>query len=126
MITVDFANDAYNGTTVTGVLFSDPLDLGASAVAEAAAKFKIPANAPLGKHRVAVFDSIGLLIGWADIELVAAPVDTKPPATGTGNGSGLSSTGSDDAGLWVAGGAAALLLLGGGALLLARRRTVAE
>lgn len=126
MVTIDLASAAHDGETVSGVLFSDPIALGSSPVASAAAKFKIPANAPLGKHRIAVLDSIGLLIGWADIELVAAPVDTKPPATGTGNGSGLSSTGSDDTGLWVAGGAAALLLLGGGALLLARRRATAE
>lgn len=47
----------------------------------------IPAEAELGKHRLAVFDACGSLIGWADLEVVHA-------ANGQATAGDLAATGS--------------------------------
>lgn len=61
--------DAHNGKPVTAWLYSTPINLGTVTVANGAVQVKIPANAPLGQHRIAVYDANNQLIGWANIEI---------------------------------------------------------
>ncbi|MGO3148352.1 MAG: M1 family aminopeptidase [Leucobacter sp.] len=134
-ITIGLGSEAYDGTNASATLFSAPVSLGSGAVANGEFQVQIPASATLGAHRVAVTDSIGLLVGWGDITLVAAPVAPgTPDAPGAGAGSGagtdtgagsLSNTGSDASVLWIAGGAASILLAAGATLLIARKRAAA-
>ncbi|WP_223170807.1 LPXTG cell wall anchor domain-containing protein [Microbacterium sp. NIBRBAC000506063] len=72
----------------------------------------IPADAELGTHRIAVYDSEGELLGWTEIQVTAA---------GSGTGERLPDTGSDIP--FGAMAIALLLLAGGGLAVLVRRRS---
>lgn len=102
------------GETVTGVLFSTPIDLGSQvADADGTVTFVvlIPADFELGQHQVTLTGSLSGAVSVA-FEVVAAPVaPTVPPVD-------LPKTGAQVAPLLLLGG----LLIGAG-LLLRRRRT---
>jgi len=78
----------------------------------------VPTDAALGAHRVAVYATDGALIGWAPVEVVAAP-----SGKATAPGDRLADTGADPGAIApIALAASAAVLLGGGAALLAHRR----
>lgn len=133
MVTVSLGSADYDGSTVSVLLFPAAINLGSAEVIGGEFKIQVPADAPLGEHRIAVLDSGGLLIGWDDIILVKAPTGPADPNQPDANapdraGAGqLSDTGADaNSLLWMAGGAAALLLVGGAAMLVARKRAAVE
>ena len=100
----------YAGDTVHLWLHSTPVYLGAQTVSAAGTvRVAIPADAPLGAHRIAVLAADGSLIGWDTIRVAAA-------------GQRLASTGAD---LGAPIGAALLLLLVGAGLVVRRTKTAA-
>ncbi|MDN4599114.1 M1 family metallopeptidase [Leifsonia virtsii] len=130
-VTVTLPTSAYDGQTVTALLFSSPRTLGTSTVTNRAITVTIPADAALGAHKLALADASGALIGWDDLSLAAAVAGTgsgsgtSDAASAGGTGDPLASTGSTIAGPAIAGGALALLI-GVAAVTLAavrRRRT---
>ncbi|GIT78642.1 hypothetical protein LLS1_03110 [Leifsonia sp. LS1] len=127
-VNVTIIGGANEGETVTPVLFSAPRALATAVVEGGAFSVTIPADAPLGAHKLAVVDAQGALIGWDDLTLVAAAGSDDPgsPSTGAAGGDALASTGSSvTLPLGVAG---AVLLAGVAALLVAawRRRVAAR
>lgn len=76
--TVTLASAEYDGEELGALLFSTPLDLGAAKVQGKALKVAIPANATLGKHRLAVRSAANELIGWANTEVVPADNGGNP------------------------------------------------
>jgi hypothetical protein len=103
---------------VAAWLFSTPTLLGGGwtqANGSGAITVQIPADAPLGAHRIAVFAADGSLIGWANLEVA------QDAASMVGNPAGgeLVVTGSE---LPVGAIAIALLLAFAGASLLVIRR----
>ncbi|UPL13193.1 alpha/beta hydrolase-fold protein [Microbacterium galbinum] len=107
------------GATVDVYLFSDPAHLGTLAASSAGiVQAIVPTDAALGAHRVAVYATDGALIGWAPVEVVAAP-----SGGATAPDDRLADTGADAGAIApIALAASAAVLLGGGAALLARRR----
>lgn len=107
------------GATVDVYLFSEPVHLGTlSASSSAVVQAVIPTDAALGSHRIAVYAADGALIGWAPVEVVAAP-----SGGASAPGDRLANTGADAeavAPLIVV--ASLAVLLGGAAVLFARRR----
>ncbi len=102
------------GTWVAAWLFSEPTLLGndwTRADSAGSISVRIPTDATVGDHRLAVFAADGALLGWAALEVT--PADSTVP---TGS---LAQTGGALHPLWLG---VPLLLLGGGALLLLRRR----
>lgn len=100
------------GTDVAVWMYSDPERLATGTLTAAGAiTVTIPTDAPLGAHRIAVYDADGDLLGWADIRIAAA--------AGAG---GLAATGAQ---LPTAAIALAVMLLAGGALAVGRRRRAA-
>jgi LPXTG-motif cell wall-anchored protein len=95
------------GAAVSVWMYSTPVEI-ATGTLDAAGRIAvtIPATAPLGMHRLAVFAADGELLGWTSIRIVA---------DGT-----LAQTGSDenDAGLALA----LLLMLAGLTAIVVRRR----
>ncbi|WP_300594469.1 lamin tail domain-containing protein, partial [Microbacterium sp.] len=97
----------YAGQTVEGWIFSTPTYLGTSVVSAAGtATFTIPADLPVGTHRLVVTDSAGTVIGWTYVQVEA-----------------LAATGgtAESTGMPLLPWAAALILLGA-ALVVIRRR----
>jgi len=129
-VTVTLPTAAYDGQTVTALLFSSPRTLATATVANRSITVTIPADAALGAHKLALADASGALIGWDDLTLVAATGGTggsipSGVAGSAGTGDPLASTGSTIAGPAIAGGVLALLV-GAAAITLAairRRRT---
>ena len=96
----------YAGQTVEGWLFSTPTYLGSAVVSAAGtASFTIPADMPVGTHRLVVTDSTGAVIGWVYVQVEA-----------------LAATGGTAESLNLLPWAAGALLLGGLALVVIRRR----
>ena len=128
------ADGAFDGTDVDALLFSTPMPLGSARVASGAFTVTIPANAPLGAHRLAVLDAQGVLIGWDTITILersqggAVPVPLelnggRPGSSADRVGTGpqqLSNTGADHGLLF--GIAAGFLTLGAGVLMTRRSR----
>ena len=105
-VTVTVGADAA-GDNVSVWMYSDPARIGTGTLTAAGAiTVTIPTDAPLGAHRIAVYDADGALLGWADIRI----------AGGTG---GLATTGSE---LPVAAIALALMLLVAGTVAVRRRK----
>lgn len=129
-VAVTIVGGGIDGETVTPVLFSTPRELASAVVEGSAFSVVIPADAPLGAHKLAVVDAAGALIGWDDLTLVAA-AGTDDPDASAGNGAAtsgaaLASTGSSVVlPLGIAGG---VLAAGVVALLVAawRRRVSAR
>jgi hypothetical protein len=128
-VTVDAS---YAGEDLTATLFSGPVPLGTHTVSAAGTfEVTIPADTAVAAYRVAVSDAAGELIGWDDIEIVAAEVPSEeeptpgdPGAGGPGTdgetpGEGVAVTGANDP-LQVMGLASALLVLGA-CLVVAKR-----
>jgi 2',3'-cyclic-nucleotide 2'-phosphodiesterase (5'-nucleotidase family) len=98
----------YAGQTVEGWIFSTPTYLGTSVVSAAGtATFTIPANLPVGTHRLVVTDSAGTVIGWTYVQVEA-----------------LAATGgtAESTGAPLLPWAAALILLGGALVVIRPRR----
>ncbi|WP_430867238.1 DUF7507 domain-containing protein [Demequina aurantiaca] len=93
------------------VAFSTPLLLGVDT-----GSVTIPATLAVGTHRIAVYGSNGLLVGWTALAVSAPVVPVVEPG-------GLSATGAEGVTpmLW---GAGLLLLLGAGGVFVARRRNL--
>ena len=138
-IVIGVESEELEGTEIGTSLFSDPVDLGVNTVVGGEYQVQIPSDTELGMHRIAAVDSDGLLIGWDELEIVAASDDggdgepgDETPGDGsddgdadgkdTGNPADLSNTGADGAALWVLGGAALLILAGALVVVAARRR----
>lgn len=101
---------------VAAWMFSTPTLLGGDWVqadATGTVAVRIPADAPAGAHRIAVYAADGTLIGWSAIQVAAAD--------GTVPTDRLAVTGSSPAG--ALGLIAGLLVVGAGALVLSRRRS---
>ncbi|MBZ2198761.1 lamin tail domain-containing protein [Occultella gossypii] len=119
--TVTFTVPGAAGATVHVWLLSDPVLLGTLTVAaDDTFRVTIPADATVGRHRIVVQAENGALMGWAELEIVAADDGLTGPGAGPG-GAGLAATGVDPdvAGLTLAAIASVLL---GAAALIARRR----
>lgn len=96
----------YAGQTVEGWLFSTPTYLGTAVVSAAGtATFTVPADMPVGTHRLVVTDSTGAVIGWVYVQVEA-----------------LAATGGTAQSVNLLPWAAAAALLGGLALVVIRRR----
>ncbi|MBO1752167.1 choice-of-anchor M domain-containing protein [Actinotalea sp. BY-33] len=96
-------------------MFSTPVLLGGDwiqADAQGNLAVRIPADAPTGEHRIAVYAADGTLIGWTTIEVVAAASGPTPTDD-------LAQTGATTSPML--GLAALLLALGGVAAMIARR-----
>ncbi|MFF7293417.1 alpha/beta hydrolase-fold protein [Microbacterium sp. NPDC008134] len=111
------------GATVEVYLFSEPTHLGTlTASSTGVVRAVIPTDAALGAHRVAVYAADGALIGWAPVEIVAAP-----SGGATAPGGNLADTGTDAETVAALAIVASLaVLLGGTAVLFTRRRREAE
>lgn len=94
------------GESIAVWMYSDPVLLARGAAsASGTLTVGIPADAPLGAHRIAVFAASGELVGWADIRVTA--------------GGALAATGAE---MPVLGLLFAIGLLGAGAVAVRRRR----
>lgn len=125
------------GKWVTVWLHSEPVMISDGLVqvdANGRVTATVPADAPVGDHRLVVLDADGNVISWTDVTVVAADSGTPGSGTpGTGNsGTGspgssshghsgsLSSTGSEPVPALLLG--LVLLLAGAGAVVVSRRR----
>ncbi len=122
---------SHAGEWVAPWLFSNPMLLGGDwhqASSLGAISVTIPTDAVVGDHRIAVYDTAGLNIGWKAIQVKAAapPIDPVKPALVTPKSSAATTQG----GLAITGGepgpvgraALILLLIGATALYASRRR----
>ena len=115
-ITVD---PRYAGQTVYVWLHSEPRLLGSPVVAaDGTVRVTIPADVPVGLHRLVVLDSTGAIIGWQEIEIVAAAGAPGRVGGGSAASGPLASTGLDGRGAVLA---AMVLVLAGATVLAARR-----
>ncbi|MFJ4255082.1 alpha/beta hydrolase-fold protein [Microbacterium sp. NPDC090003] len=106
------------GESVDVHLFSDPTHLGTLTASSAGTvQAIIPTDAELGAHRVAVYATDGDLIGWAPVEVVAAP-----SGGATAPDDRLANTGADAGIVAPIAVAASLAVLVGGAVMIAARR----
>jgi hypothetical protein len=102
------------GRWVAAWMFSTPALLGGDWVqadATGTIAVRIPADAPVGSHRIAVFAADGTLLGWTAVEVAAA--------TGATPGDRLATTGTGPAPLLAL--TVLLLAAGAGAVVLSRR-----
>ncbi|MGO4489744.1 lamin tail domain-containing protein [Microbacterium sp. 2RAF4] len=107
------------GTDVAVWMYSDPTRIATGALTEGGTiTARIPADAPLGAHRIAVFDGSGALLGWADIRISADAEAGAGAGTGGSTG-GLAATGAE---LPLAAAILALVLLTAGAATVGGRR----
>lgn len=96
-----------SGKVVSGWLFSRPVSLGRGTVAlDGTVEFVVPLDTVPGKHRLAVTDTTGAVIGWYILDVRAAAA--------------LASTGGPSAAGWAA--LALLLILSGTSLTATRVR----
>ncbi|MDT3315658.1 phosphatase PAP2 family protein [Microbacterium sp. KSW4-11] len=103
------------GERYYGFLYSTPTALGwVTADAAGSASFALPADLDEGRHRVAVVDESGELVGWASVTVAAEEVVAV--------GDELASAGGQSGPVWIAGGAGAALLALGALLVMRRRR----
>lgn len=108
------------GTDVSVWMYSDPTRIASGTLTDAGTiSVTVPADAPLGAHRIAVFDASGALLGWADLRVAAGNGAGAGGEAGAGVG-GLATTGAE---LPVAAVALALMLLTAGAVAVRRKRT---
>jgi hypothetical protein len=115
-ITVD---PRYAGQTVYVWLHSEPRLLGSPVVAaDGTVRVTIPADVPVGLHRLVVLDATGTIIGWQEIEIVAAAGAPGRVGGGSAATGPLASTGLDGRGAVLA---AMVLVLAGATVLAARR-----
>ena len=115
-ITVD---PRYAGQTVYVWLHSEPRLIGSPVVAaDGTVRVTIPADVPVGLHRLVVLDSTGAIIGWQEIEIVAAAGAPGRVGGGSAATGPLASTGVDGRGAVLA---AMVLMLAGATVLAARR-----
>lgn len=141
-ITTDIAKVEQGGTVRVSVgvghagekvnvwLHSDPVLLARSVVVPESGilTVTIPADTPVGAHKISVTAEDGTLLGWAPIEVLAADTPGTTPAGSDGaspkaaakSGTGLSDTGAEIS--WPL-GLALLLTAVGGALVTTRRRS---
>ncbi|WP_431806859.1 lamin tail domain-containing protein [Microbacterium paraoxydans] len=104
-VTVTVGEEAA-GSEAAVWLYSTPVRLAAGTLSTAGAiTVTVPADAPLGAHRIAVFAADGTLLGWADLRINEGP-------------GGLAATGTV---LPVAAIALALVLLAAGGAAVTRR-----
>lgn len=109
----------YAGQTVHVWLHSEPRLLGSPVVAaDGTVRVTIPADAPVGSHRLVVLDKTGAIIGWQEIEIVAAAGAPGRAGSGAAATGPLASTGLDGRGAVLA---AMVLVLTGATVLAARR-----
>ncbi|XKK38815.1 fibronectin type III domain-containing protein [Nocardiopsis sp. ARC36] len=131
--------EGHVGREVENWLFSTPAHLGTAVVGPRGRyPLAVPAEAPAGRHRLAVTGADGTLIGWDEIVLTLpeAPGPSDPPPdradpapanpapgreTPPGDRATLPFTGTGSAGLILAG--LLLALLGLAAVALSRRRS---
>ncbi|WP_163543869.1 lamin tail domain-containing protein [Occultella kanbiaonis] len=119
--TVTFTVPGAAGATVHVWLLSDPVLLGTVTVsADDTLRVTIPADAVVGQHRIVVQAEDGTLMGWVELEIVAADGGLTVPGAGPG-GAGLAATGVDPGVAGLALSALAAVLLGGAALIARRR-----
>lgn len=79
---------AHAGTDVAAWLFSEPLRLGSFTVAaDGIITMKVPASAPTGQHRLAIYGAEGELIGWQNVTVLPAGAGGLDQG-GSGLGSG--------------------------------------
>ncbi|WP_165962652.1 lamin tail domain-containing protein [Occultella glacieicola] len=117
--TVVFTLPGGAGTAVHVWMLSDPVLLASVTVnADDTLEVTIPANAPAGPHRIVVQAQDGTVLGWAELEVLAADGGFGGPGVGPG---GLAATGVEPGVTGVALAALASVLLGGVALAARRR-----
>ena len=115
-ITVD---PRYAGQTVYVWLHSEPRLIGSPVVAaDGTVRVTIPADVPVGLHHLVVLDSTGAIIGWQEIEIVAAAGAPGRAGGGSVATGPLASTGLDGRGAVLA---AMVLVLAGATVMTARR-----
>jgi LPXTG-motif cell wall-anchored protein len=113
--TVTFTLPDAAGSQVDVWLHSDPVLLaGLTVTAMDTFQVTIPADTALGPHRIVVQAADGSVLGWTEVQIVAAS-----GAIASGGGEALPDTGVRTATLMLG---AAALLLAGAVLLLTRRR----
>nr|WP_201469100.1 lamin tail domain-containing protein [Microbacterium hydrocarbonoxydans] len=100
---------AHAGERLAIWMYSEPSSLGASMASDTGAvTVTIPADAPLGAHRLAAYAADGSLVGWADVTI------TEPQ--------GLAVTGGEVPAVAIL--AAIMMLIAGGLIVRGRRRAV--
>jgi 5'-nucleotidase len=103
------------GTWVSVWLHSAPLNLGGGwlqVADDGTVRVTLPADVPLGAHRLAVQDAAGGVIGWTGITIAAAPGGPAGGSGGagaSGSAGGLAATGSDASPMIALGGILAAL-----------------
>jgi 5'-nucleotidase len=103
------------GTWVSVWLHSTPLNLGGGwlqVADDGTVRVTLPADVPLGAHRLAVQDADGGVIGWTGITIAAAPGGPAGGSGGagaSGSAGGLAATGSDASPMIALGGILAAL-----------------
>ncbi len=118
-IRVDVGEE-FAGEDVSAFLFSDPFSLGTFTVAaNGQISITIPANAPTGAHRLAVYDANGDLIGWQNVLVQLKDGSFGPGGSVGPDGRLLPNTGAGMPGYAVPMGI--LLVLGGLALAVPAR-----
>lgn len=118
-IKVDVGEE-FAGENVSAFLFSDPFSLGTFKVAaNGQISITIPANAPTGAHRLAVYDANGDLIGWQNVLVQLKDGSFGPGGSLGAGGRLLPDTGAGMPGYAVPMGI--LLVLGGLALAVPAR-----
>ncbi|WP_395245743.1 M14 family zinc carboxypeptidase [Agromyces sp. MMS24-K17] len=131
-ITVQVEGDDVEGASFEVVLFSTPVALGTQTVVDGGFEVTVPAETPLGEHRLAVVTGEGTVFGWDDFTVVAAA--TEEPVPGDGDGGSEPAASGETPGKMANTGAeivlpivlgSALLLVGGAVLLITRRRKAA-
>ncbi|MBC7595778.1 MAG: LPXTG cell wall anchor domain-containing protein [Kineosporiaceae bacterium] len=114
--------EEFAGEEVSVWLYSTPLNLGAHTVkANGRLVLTIPANVELGKHRIAVYDVDGDLIGWKNVTIGTSNSAGAGTVPVSGRGAQLPDTGADAPMMLVPLGLL-MLVAGGTALVVARRR----
>ncbi|MBG6238910.1 5'-nucleotidase [Mycetocola sp. CAN_C7] len=116
------------GKWVTVWLHSEPVMISDGLVqvdADGQVTVTVPADAPIGDHRLVVLDADGNVISWSEVSVVAAApgdADGGDPdaAAGPGRSGSLSATGSEITPSLLL--ALALLLAGAGTVVASRRR----
>ncbi|HXH35968.1 MAG TPA: lamin tail domain-containing protein [Plantibacter sp.] len=110
------------GADVEVWLYSTPVRIAAGTTdASGNTAATIPADATLGAHRIVVYAADGTLLGWAELDIVAAAgAGDGGAGAGSSAGGALATTGTESPTGTIAAGV--LLLMLGAALLVARAR----
>lgn len=120
---IDVGTD-HAGDKVTVWLFTKSYNLGTFTVKDnGQIAVAIPEGVAAGKHRIAVYDATGDLIGWQNVTITAKAAGNVDPVTVpvvAGSSRALPDTGAD-APAWLAPAGLLMLLAGGTAILVGRR-----